>query len=60
MNAEQLQILAGAAACMTFGVLLLVSPAVLQLEHWSKDKRTALAVCAFIVSLVIAVTTALS
>lgn len=60
MSVEQIEIMAAAAASVACGVLLLAHPATIQLEHWSKDKRTAFAVVAFITAIVLAVNTAFS
>ncbi|NVB82753.1 MAG: hypothetical protein HOV81_30530 [Kofleriaceae bacterium] len=60
MTVGQIQTLVAAAATVACGVLLLVHPATLQVEHWSKDKRIAFAVVAFIVAIFLAVNTAIS
>jgi hypothetical protein len=58
MTAEQIETMVAAAASIACGVLLLVHPATLQVEHWSNDKRTGFAVVAFITAIVLAVNTA--
>lgn len=60
MSVEQIEIMAAAAASVACGVLLLAHPATLQVEHWSKDKRTAFAVVAFVATIILVLNTAFS
>jgi hypothetical protein len=60
MTVGQIENMVAAAASLACGVLLLAHPAALQLEHWSKDRRTAFAVIGFIAAILLVVNAAFS